>query len=638
MRKLFRILSMSLFLPIVFSVQASALQNNNVYEYIGQPHSPEKEKPAKFINSNDEIINSGNIAPNTPDEENIKPSYKLPNEVYTKPDETIFRQNRTYITNIDPRVGQEGVNSYYPGLRGANQLIIYTPSYGLRTGTNEFGAEAVVVKNTVVKLTGADSIIPKEGFVISGHGTAKKWIQDNISLGSKIYIDTDDMAVYSFVTPETYIFEAQEKIKETSQVIEYYRMTDNCYDSRKSFSLLNKANDYIKKAQKHQDKYEHYLSLAQEAINSALNNAIPYKENEMRGVWIRPTETTEREIEKTVAELKEAGINNIFLETFYHGTTIYPSEVLAKYGVISQRGEFIGIDPLRVWLRECHNHNIKLHVWFQTFYIGNHPPRSSMKHILSVYPQWANTTKALAESEEIACSEAEHNGYFIDPANPEVQTFLTELLTEIIDKYNPDGINLDYIRYPLGAVPKTDYSKVTEWGYSKYAREDFKTLYEADPLTLKVSDPLRKKWFEYRQQKITDFVEIVRKLTNKKNIMFTTVVFTEREKSLNTKMQDWKTWSQRNLTDGFTPLLFTTDKRTAGTIIHTMQGQLSSNTKLYPGIFIMFMNAPSYDLLMQVHETRKMHTNGLILFDYAHFSDKYREALSVRAFNNKKKF
>ena len=118
----------------------------------------------------------------------------------------------------------------------------------------------------------------------------------------------------------------------------------------------------------------------------------------------------------------------------------------------------------------------------------------------------------------------------------------------------------------------------------------------------------------------------------------TAVIFPDRRKGLDTKMQDWKTWSKRNLTDGFTPLLLTTDKRTAGTLIHDMKKQMSENTKLYPGIFVMFMNAPTDELLMQVHETRKMHADGLILFDYAHFNEKYRDSLGVRAFNSKSKY
>lgn len=552
--------------------------------------------------------------------------------VRTYPSDTIYKKSASYISVINPKASDSNVNANYPGLRGANQLVIYTPAFGLKTGTNEFGAEAVVVGNTVKKLSGSDSIIPKNGFVISGHGTAKKWIQQNIVLGSRIYIDTNDLRIYSFVTPDTYVFETQEKIKQVENVIKYYQMMDNCYDSRRAASYLSKAKDFVRKAERNKSKTVHFLSQSKEYLDLALKNAIPYKAKELKGVWIRPVEHSEEEIAQTVQRLKDTGINNIFLETYYHGVTIYPSEVLKSYGVTSQRGEFNQFDPLKVWIDECHKNKIKVHIWFESFYVGNKPPRSSRSHVLSVHPEWANNIKSNVGSGEIAYSTAEHNGYFIDPANPEVQKYVADILNEIIEKYHPDGINLDYIRYPLCAKIKSDKYRGTEWGYSDYARNEFKKLYGVDPIDLKVSDDLWLEWYRYRQNKITEFVKTVRKMTCQKNILLTTVIFPNREEVLQTKMQDWKRWSVENLVDGFTPLLLTTDRNTAGNLIHDMKIQMSPYTKLFPGIFVMFMDSSEDELLMQIHETRKMHSNGVILFDYAHLKDKYSDALKVRVF------
>ncbi len=585
-----------------------------------------------------EVMQIKNIAPLSIENMDFEfPDYhqKLPKEIFICPSGKIYQQSSFYVDLIDPKAGDPGVNLVYPGYRGANQLIIYTPDFGSKTNTNEFGAEVVVVNNTVVRFSGADSVIPKGGFIISGHGKAKDWIRKNVTLGSKIYFEPENMRITSFITPETYIFEANEKIKETSQVMQYYRMMDVNYDGKKASNFLFKADEYIKKAQKHPEKAINYLNLSKETVEIALKNAIPYKQDEFTGIWVRPVENNPREIENTVNRIKDAGIKNVFLETYYHGQTIYPSKVLEKYGVISQRGEFIGFDPLRVWIDECHKHRIKIHIWFECFYVGNKPPRSSRKQILSVYPDWANTTKSQADSSEIAYSAAEHNGYFVDPANPEVQKFLGEILTEIIEEYCPDGINLDYIRYPQCAQIKSDFSSGTEWGYTKYARNEFEKQFGVDPVCLKVSDPLRQNWFEFRQNKITDFVKFARKLTYKNNIMLTTVVFPDRNRCLETKLQDWKTWSKYNLVDGFTPLILTTDKKTAGSIIRAMRSDMLPDTKIYPGIFVMFMNAPCDELLLQIHEARKMHSDGVVLFDYAHFCSQYEDAVSTRVFNKK---
>ena len=106
------------------------------------------------------------------------------------PNEIIFNQSMYKIDVIDPVASTNWRGLNYPGLRGANQLVIYTPEFGMRTNTNEFGTEAIVVGNTETSLSGADSIIPANGFVISGHGNAKKWINENIMVGSKISLDT----------------------------------------------------------------------------------------------------------------------------------------------------------------------------------------------------------------------------------------------------------------------------------------------------------------------------------------------------------------------------------------------------------------------------------------------------------------
>jgi len=550
-----------------------------------------------------------------------------------RPTERVYGQSSFKISMINPTVSTPGAAVSYPGLRGANMLVVYTPTYGIKTGTNEFGAEAVVVNNIVVKLSGADSLIPRNGFVISGHGTAKKWIQDNLILGTKIQLDEENMRVSALITDETYIYEIKEKIKETESVINYYINTVSRYDYRKSASLLSRAKDFVNKAIKYPEKSIFYLERAKETVDLALKSAIPYNSNEFKGIWIRPVETNPYEIQRTVEKLYETGIKNVFLETFYHGKTIYPSNVLKNYGVNFQKQEFTGFDPLRVWIEECHKRNMKLHVWFECFYVGNTNPQSDSNHILSVYPEWANTTKALADSDKLAYSTAEHNGYFIDPANPDVQTFVTDVLKEIVDKYHPDGINLDYIRYPQCAYIQNENSIGTEWGYTKYARSDFENLYGIDPVEITFNDPLRQKWFEYRQKKITDLVEKARKITYAKNITLTTVIFPDRKRSCATKLQDWKTWSDRHLIDGFTPLLLTTDINTAKSLLREIQICSDSNVSIYPGLFVMFMNASPSELLLQIHGMRRMNTNGIIFFDYAHLYSKYIEALTERVFN-----
>ena len=134
----------------------------------------------------------------------------------------IFKQSSYHISAIDPSIATNAQGSFFPGLRGSNQLIVYTPCFGLRTNTNEFGSEAIVQGNTVVSLSGADSIIPPDGIVISGHGRAKKWINENLVVGAKVYVNRDTKTLSVYIVPDSFIFGAKERIKETQDIINYY--------------------------------------------------------------------------------------------------------------------------------------------------------------------------------------------------------------------------------------------------------------------------------------------------------------------------------------------------------------------------------------------------------------------------------
>lgn len=77
----------------------------------------------------------------------------------------------------------------YPGGRGENELVVYTSAYSKKsTGTNRWGREATISNGRVVKRQKADSQIPEDGFVVSGHGPAAKWITSNLLLGTPLAV------------------------------------------------------------------------------------------------------------------------------------------------------------------------------------------------------------------------------------------------------------------------------------------------------------------------------------------------------------------------------------------------------------------------------------------------------------------
>lgn len=592
-----------------------------------------QESSVKNIKQENSLIVKTNNTPIIFNEKILNMALPQPNNFAAVSDEIIYKDAQTTADLIDP-AKQNGVNSYYPGMRGPNQLIIYTPAYGYRTGTNEFGTEAIVENNMVVSLNGADSVIPKNGFVLSGHGAAKKWLNANVQVGSKVYFDPVSKIINVVLTPESLVFAAKEKLAEVNKLIEYYKNIDILYNDKKAAGFLEESKENLRKAEKKPEKTQHYVTEAMNSLNQAIKNAIPYNDKELKGVWLRPVETTPAEIEKTVEKIHNAGITDIFLETYFHGKTIYPSKYLKQCGVISQREEFVGFDPLEVWIKEAHKRRMKIHIWFETYYVGNDNPQTTPNHVLSVYPLWSNKRLMNYDSTLPVSSLSEHNGYFLDPSNLQVQTYLTNILKEIVETYKPDGINLDYIRYPQTVDPSFPNYAAMSWGYTAAAREEFKMLYGIDPVNIKYGTGDWELWSLYRQNQIAEFVKEAGKITRPAGVMLTAVIFPDLKKSVSTKMQNWKMWSFNNYVDGLTPLILTGDKNTADILIKDVKKNVSPVTNIYPGIFVTFMGAPFDDLLMQIHKTREFKTKGAILFDYAHLNEEYVEALTTRVYNN----
>ena len=567
--------------------------------------------------------------------EDLYSEYNAPRDV------VLYSKATKTISAIDPNSITAKKNSSYPGYRGSNQLVIYTRAYGDRTNTNEFGAEAIVKDNVVVALSGADSLIPKDGIVISGHGSAKTWINKNIIVGTKIYINKENNTITAYTTSESYIYGAKECLKEVKDVMDYYKKNEEKYNSKNIEDCVQSSESCIKKAEKHPAQVKEYSELAIEYANKALAMSVPYKSSELRGVWIRPTCKTKEDVVYVVSKLADAGINNIFLETYYHGMTIFPSRTMVRYGFVEENPIFGNLDVLQTFIDEAHKRNIKVNIWFETFYVGNKRPESNKKSILAVSPTWTNLTKKSYDSDKPVQCASEHNGYFLDPSNPEVQTFLIQLVCEIIYKYQPDGINMDYIRYPQSVVPRAVGSDANAWGYTLCARNEFKSIYGVDPVSINPGDACWQAWNNYRRDKVTAFVKRMSKVCRSNKVDLTAVIFPGKYTALENKHQDWEVWTANDYIDGFTPLFLTCDPVTAADMMKSVMRFKNPKTKMYAGLFIAFMNGSQTDLVRQIHEARKLKIDGFSMFDYAHFQDCYintlKESISTPPPQNTKK-
>lgn len=139
---------------------------------------------------------------------------------------------------------------------------------------------------------------------------------------------------------------------------------------------------------------------------------------------------------------QKANINTVLLQARVRAATIYPSDIEPWDQCITGvegKAPGYGYDPLGFAVEECHKRGMEIHAWIATIPVG-------AKNSLGCRTLMKKGFRIRNFS----------TGSYLDPADPGVAPYLASICGEIVRKYDVDGINLDYIRYPDG-WPRPSY-------------------------------------------------------------------------------------------------------------------------------------------------------------------------------------
>ena len=175
----------------------------------------------------------------------------------------------------------------------------------------------------------------------------------------------------------------------------------------------------------------------------------PNPKYEVRAVWLttiggidwphsyaqseRSAEKQKEELRATLDRLQKANINTILLQTRIRATTIYPSQYEPWDGCLSGfPGKSPGYDALQFAIDECHKRGMEVHAWIVTIPVG----------------KWNSYgCRQLRKRFPRLIKRIDQDGY-MDPEATQTGCYLAEMCREIVQRYDVDGIHLDYIRYP----------------------------------------------------------------------------------------------------------------------------------------------------------------------------------------------
>ena len=114
-------------------------------------------------------------------------------------------------------------------------------------------------------------------------------------------------------------------------------------------------------------------------------------------------------------------------------------------------------DPLDYILQKSRGTQIRIHAWFNVYYLWSSPQKPSQDgHVLLNHPDWIDTKVPDEMDVGLMLKKMEKDrkingeGFYLAPTHPEVEAHLQNIITELLQNYRLGGIHFDYIRYLYG--------------------------------------------------------------------------------------------------------------------------------------------------------------------------------------------
>jgi uncharacterized lipoprotein YddW (UPF0748 family) len=262
----------------------------------------------------------------------------------------------------------------------------------------------------------------------------------------------------------------------------------------------------------------------------------------IRGVWLRPPALYSTLVSQ-LPLLAEAGITDLYLETFYHGITTNDSNVFQ---------DRFSTDYLAQTIRDAARHNIRVHAWLESGYwqFG-----TTGEYNFASNPEWRvrNTVTGAPGGDQ-------PQQIFANLTHPGVQAKMRAYCAELAGYAGLWGIQTDYHRFPLDNDTADIYP--APWSYDVNSQVAMFDLYNTNINTTarKPGDPFWTQFVAWRREGISQAANQMHQGINSVNpdVTFSAAVFAKAmtDSAQLTKMQDWPSWASRNYIDVVVPMAY----------------------------------------------------------------------------------
>lgn len=257
----------------------------------------------------------------------------------------------------------------------------------------------------------------------------------------------------------------------------------------------------------------------------------PRLPSNIRGVWLTINDSEiwrdQANTQKALTDLARLNFNTVYPVVWNSGYTLYPSAVArqAKIQDFIPQGKQ-GQDTLADVIAKGHQQGLRVIPWMEFGFMT--PPTSELA---TQHPDWLTQQANGNQNWVGAAGEV----VWLNPFHPEVQTFFSDLVTEVVSRYDGDGIQFD------------DHTSLpNSFGYDPYTLG----LYAKETKKTGMPHPNDPHWVSWRANKISSFIE---QLNQRVKAIRPNAVFSVAPNPYDTAykgyLQDWLGWIRKGWVD-----------------------------------------------------------------------------------------
>ena len=210
------------------------------------------------------------------------------------------------------------------------------------------------------------------------------------------------------------------------------------------------------------------------------------KHDEMKAVWLSFLEIQAfkgssesvftSKIEDIYDNIVAKGLNTVIVQVRPYGDSFYPSEYYPWSKCISgTTGVGVNYDPLAIMVREAHNRGLSVHAWINPYRTMTDAEMAQVDDSFAI-KVWYNSSDRSSYMVKTGDSR-----WWLQPGNPEVQKLIINGASEIVQKYDVDGLHLDDYFYNMAPSAYGDTASEAKANTTALVRGLYQAVKAANP-------------------------------------------------------------------------------------------------------------------------------------------------------------